>query len=296
MKKFLKLRKFNKTAYLFIIPGLLMVVFFKLVPVAYASILSFTDARLLTMLKRFNFIGFENYKEFILSSGFISSLGATFIYVVGGVFFSYCSGLFIASIMNQKFKLNALIRGILILPWAVPNVVVVLIFKWMYNPKYGIITWLLNIFGLVPRDFSILTNSNLAMLAVILMVLWKGYPISAVMLLAGLKSIPDELYEAASIDGANPVQQFFHITMPGLKYVSSVLILMLTIWSIGSFVFIWLTTGGGPGDKTSVLAIHAYKNAFIFGDIGRGAAIGVVSLIISLSITIIYLKLEANRM
>lgn len=284
----MRFNKTQKTPYFFLTPAFLIIGLFLLVPIFYAIVLSFTDVSLLKILKDFNFIGFQNYIKFFTSNDFRDSIKATLIFVLGSVTFSFVVGLLVALLLNQKVKFGFIFRGLLILPWAVPQVVVVLIIKWLFTVQYGLVNYVGSILGIIPKDFSFFTNTNSAMFVILISVIWRAYPLSAIMLLAGLKSIPEELYESASIDGANPFQKFFHITLPGLKYIAFSLLLLLIVWGIGNFVFVWLFTKGGPFNSTAVLAIFSYKNAFVFGDVGYGASIGVIALVFSLIVSIFY--------
>jgi len=287
---------FNKEPYLFIAPALLIIFIFMLVPIFLTVFLSVTDANILTVRNLdFDFIGFSNYLQFLRSGIFENVVTSTIIFVFGSVILTYVFGMYVAILLNQAIRLKPIFRGILILPWAVPQVVLVLIWKWMVNPQYGVLKYFLVGPGLVSEDFTFLGNPNFAMLTILIVSLWRSYPLASVILLAGLKTIPEELYEAASIDGANPFQKFIFITLPGLRYVSSVLVLLLTIWSVGNFVIIWLMTGGGPADRTAVLAIYSYINAFKFTKLGYGAAIGMIALLFSLAISIIYYRLFMQR-
>ena len=287
---------FNKEPYLFIAPALLIIFIFMLVPIFLTVFLSVTDANILTVRNLdFDFIGFSNYLQFLRSGIFENVVTSTIIFVFGSVILTYVFGMYVAILLNQAIRLKPIFRGILILPWAVPQVVLVLIWKWMVNPQYGVLKYFLVGPGLVSEDFTFLGNPNFAMLTLLIVSLWRSYPLASVILLAGLKTIPEELYEAASIDGANPFQKFIFITLPGLRYVSSVLVLLLTIWSVGNFVIIWLMTGGGPADRTAVLAIYSYINAFKFTKLGYGAAIGMIALLFSLAISIIYYRLFMQR-
>ena len=287
---------FNKEPYLFIAPALLVIFIFMLVPIFLTVFLSVTDANILTVRNLdFDFIGFSNYLQFLRSGIFENVVTSTIIFVFGSVILTYVFGMYVAILLNQAIRLKPIFRGILILPWAVPQVVLVLIWKWMVNPQYGVLKYFLVGPGLVSEDFTFLGNPNFAMLTILIVSLWRSYPLASVILLAGLKTIPEELYEAASIDGANPFQKFIFITLPGLRYVSSVLVLLLTIWSVGNFVIIWLMTGGGPADRTAVLAIYSYINAFKFTKLGYGAAIGMIALLFSLAISIIYYRLFMLR-
>lgn len=284
--------KKTKEPYFYIAPSLIIIIIFMIVPIFLTAFFSFTNANMLTF-RKFNFdvVGFSNYLRFFQSSNIKDVMISTFIYLLGCVVFVYIGGLFVALLLNQNLKLKPLFRGILIIPWAIPQVVLALLWKWMLNSQYGVLKYFLLSIGIVSKDFTFLGSSIWAMVSLLIVSLWRQYPIAAVMLLAGLKSIPADLYEAASIDGANYFQKLFYITLPGLKYVSSVLILLLSVWSIGNFVVIWLITAGGPADTTAVVSIFSYLNAFKFGKLGYGAAIGVIGLIISLLITVFYYKL-----
>ena len=186
--------------------------------------------------------------------------------------------------------MKPLFRAILILPWAIPQVVLVLIWKWMLNPQYGCINYLFSSLHLIPMNFSWFSDPKFAIIAIMLVTIWKQYPLSCLILFAGMKTISGELYETASIDGASAFQRFFYITLPGLKYVNSVLVLLLTIWSFTNFVIIWLLTMGGPSDQTATLSIFTYLNAFKFSKLGYGASIGVVCLIVSLIFSFFYYR------
>lgn len=279
----------TKAPYLLVLPAMIVIILVLILPIFYAIYLSCTDATLLK-LSSAQWIGIENYITFFTSGSVGKVFSATFIYVVVGVFLVYFIGLGAALLLNIPLKGKSVFRGILILPWAIPQVVLVLIWKWMLNPQYGVINYFLQQLGLVGENFSWFTDPNFAMLAIMLVTLWKEYPLSCLILFAGLKTISPDLYEAAAIDGAGRFKRFIHITMPGLKYVTSVLVLLLTIWSFTNFVIIWLLTMGGPSDQTATLSIYTYLNAFKFSQLGEGAAIGTVCLLVSMIFSILYYK------
>jgi len=165
----------------------------------------------------------------------------------------------------------------------------------MLNPKYGIINDMLMSLGIIPSNYSWFTETASAIFVLMLVTIWKQYPLANLILLAGLKAIPTENYEAASIDGANAWQRFRYVTMPGLKYVNSVLILLLSIWSFTNFTIIWILTKGGPVDSTATLSIYTYLNAFRFQRMGFGAAVGVVSLLFTLIFAIAYYQVIMKK-
>jgi ABC-type sugar transport system permease subunit len=144
--------------------------------------------------------------------------------------------------------------------------------------------------GITADPISWFTDVRFALAAIMLVTIWKQYPLSCLILFAGMKTIPADIYEAASIDGAGKWKRFVHITMPSLRYVTSVLVLLLVIWSFTNFVIIWMLTGGGPADRTATLSIYTYLNAFKFNKLGYGAAVGVVCLLVSLLFSIVYYR------
>lgn len=283
--------KFGSPAapYLMLTPAMVVILIVLILPIFYAIYLSGTDATLLT-IRSSNWVGVKNYVTFFTSASLGKVLSATFVYVVLGVTLTYFIGLGAALLLNQQLRGSALFRVILILPWVIPQVVLVLIFKWMLNPQYGVINWILTTLSITPDPISWFADARFALTAVMLVTIWKQYPLSCLILLAGMKTISPDLYEAAEIDGASKWQRFLHITMPGLKYVSSVLILLLVIWSFTNFVIIWMLTMGGPADRTATLSIFTYLNAFKFNKLGYGAAIGVICMLVSLIFSIIYYR------
>ncbi len=272
---------------LYFLPALAVMFFVLVVPIFYSIGLSLTDANLLNVSKA-KFVGIKNYIGFFLGIDFAKVAIATTSYVIGGVVLTYLVGLIIALCINNIDKFRAVFRGIIILPWVVPQVVLVIIWQWMLNPQFGIINYFLHTLSIVPRNFSWLTQGYLAMAVILIATLWKQYPLSFLILFAGLKTIPQDLYEAASIDGANYLQKFFHITIPGLRHVTAGLVLLLTIWSFGNFVIVWLVAHGGPANRTATLTIWTFLNAFRFNKLGQGCAIGVLCLLASLMVSLLY--------
>lgn len=281
--------------YVFILPSLIVITVFLLVPIFRASVLSVTNSKLLVPGKA-NFVGLANYRAFFLNSSFSNVIIATLAYVTGGVGLTYILGLFTAAVVNVPFKAKGLVRTLLILPWVVPDVVLVIIWKWMLTSRYGVVNFFLYGIGLVGIDFSWLSSPTFAIFAILFATVWKQYPLGLLILLAGMQSIPSEQYEAANVDGASFFQRFFYITLPGLRYVTTVLILLLVIWHFGNFVIIWLMTRGGPADRTATFTVFTYLTAFKFHKLGMGAAIGIIILFVSLIFTAIYYALFVRKL
>lgn len=290
-----KRKYFNKTPYLYLVPTLIVIIPIMIIPIIITFLISFTDSRLMTIGTSANFVGLQNYLTFFRSGHYIQTLGSTFIYVIAGVSLTFIYGLGAALLLNTKFKGRPFFRTILILPWVVPQVVLAIIWKFMVNPQNGVINYFLYSLGIIPQNFSWFGTGVNAMVILTIVTLWKQYPLSLLILFAGLKTISEDLYEAASIDGANYFQKFINITLPGLRKVTNVLLLLLTIWSFGNFTIIWLISKGGPNNQTAVLTVWSYLNAFKFDKLGYGAAIGIIILIISLIFAILYFKIFLNN-
>lgn len=276
--------------YLLIVPTLIVIAVFWFVPIVKAFLLTLTNAQLLA-IDRAKFVGLSNYVKFFTDGDVWTVTRATLEYVVFGVFGAYGIGLFTAIIVNRDFWGRGVARTILILPWMVPQVVLVVIWRWMLDPKYGVVDFVLRTIGLVPPNFSWLGNPSLAMLTVLTATIWKEYPLAMLILLAGLKSIPNELYDAASVDGATASQVLVRITLPMLRYVSRILILLLIVWHFGNFVIIWLMTQGGPANTTATLTVFTYLSAFRFGDLGYGATIGMIIMVVTFLISVSYYRI-----
>jgi ABC-type sugar transport system permease subunit len=205
-------------------------------------------------------------------------------------------GLFFALMIQHCGKMSFLFRTLTILPIAIPEVVLVLVWRLMLHPQYGVLNYMLYRIGLLPADFSWFSSGRNAVAALLMISVWKVYPLAFLMLFAGLKGIPGTLYEAAAIDGAGPVRRFWTITMPGLKYVTSSLLLLIAIWQIRSFTIIWLSTKGGPADATATLPIFSYLNAFNFNKLGYGSAIGFLVVLICLAVAFIYYQFVIRKL
>lgn len=291
-------RKFRDgiTPYLFIGPAYLCMIVLLLLPVFLSIYLSFTDAKILTMFQS-NWVGLKNYKTFFNSSALKKVTKSTIALVFLVPVLSYAVGMYFSLMMQRCKHWSPLLRGLIVLPIAVSDVALVLVIRNMINADYGIVNNLLIKIGLTQfKDFSWTTNMPAALIAVILFCTWKNYPICFLMIFAGMKAIPLELYDAASVDGANNVQKFFHVTMPGLRYVTASLFLLEIVWQINQFTIIWLLTEGGPADATSVLSIFAYRNAFMYDKLGYGAAIGFFTMVLALIISAIYYKFVIKEM
>lgn len=270
---------------------------FSIYPLFMGIGISFTDFDILRPLARRSFVGFGNYVRALtqIDDGFYASLLFTSIYSLSVCILSYLLGLGLALALNKDFRFRAVFRGLFLLPWVIPPTVYATNWRWILNDRFGIVNqFLLNI-GLTKEPILFLAESSAARLTVILGGTWRGYPFMMLVILAGLQSIPDEIYEAARIDGANRFQSFVRITFPLLLNVSIMSTILQFIWTFNNFENIYLLTSGGPINSTTVLSILIYNTAFFRGRFGYAAAIAVVDLILLSAVSVLYLRLQRQR-
>ena len=230
-----------------------------------------------------------NYKSLLKDPFFNTTFWNTAVFVFLSVAAHMVLGLAVAMVLNSALPAKPMFRVIALLPWVVPDVVAGIIWKWMFDPIYGALNDLLIKVGLLDNPIEWLSHPKLAMLSVILVNLWRGFPFVMLILLAGLQSIPRHLYEAAAIDGAPKFQQFIHITLPGLKKMIVVALALDIVWEVRRFGLIQAMTQGGPGVLTEVLSTYTYKQYFQFFRFEYASAISVVMTIVLLVVSLPYI-------
>lgn len=283
--------KKNGIAYLFIAPLALTVALVLLYPIFKAALMSFQYWKVAKPVAGGHpFVGFDNYATALQSGYFLKSLGITFVYIIVTVLLRFILGLGTAVLLNVPFKGRGLVRALVIIPWAVPEVVTCLVFILMYDYQFGVINDILLKMNLLTNPIAFLGESSTALGAAMFVNVWKGFPFASIMLLAGLQSISKDLYEAASIDGASKWRQFRSVTFPMLKPVSVIVFLLLIIWTIKDFGIVYVLTGGGPSRVTEILTIFIYRAGFKSFDFGLAAAAGMILLLISVVFTVLYMK------
>lgn len=231
-----------------------------------------------------------NYRDMFENPAFWRSLRVTVYYVFFGVVGSFGLGLFTAVLLNQPFRGRALARVLMVLPWPIPGVVAATIFMWMFNASFGVINYLLRALGIVGQPVQWFTQATPALIAVTSATIWKGYPFFTISFLAGMQSVPKELYEAARVDGASALQQFLFITMPALRPVIGISLVIATLWQFRVFDIIFVMTGGGPSGATETLAIQIYREAFQYFQMSYAAAVGMITLLLCVIATFFYLR------
>lgn len=278
-------------AFALLAPAIVVVLLVIVYPLVVAAQMSFFDVQVFRRDRGFTGSpGWFNYRDMIDTPNFWRSLRVTLAYVFWGTVGSFGIGLFTAVLLNQPFRGRFLARVLVMMPWPVPGVVAATIFMWMFNSSFGVINYLLLRVGLVDAPVAWFTQAGPAFFAVTLATIWKGYPFFTVTLLAGMQSIPKELFEAARVDGASPLQQFRHITIAALRPVIGIALVISTLWLFRVFDIIFVMTGGGPSGATETLAIQIYREAFQYFQMSYAAAVGMVTLLLSVLATFIYLR------
>lgn len=262
-----------KIAFLFVAPIVILMVSLIFWPFINAILLSLT----VRQNRREVFVGLANYTRLLTDDQFLGALANTIRFTVGSVVLKLIVGLVIASLLNSKMPLRNVLSGVMLLPWIVPEVVTALTWRGIFDPIFGGLNPILQGLGLTDRNIGWLSEPGLALPSVIAVNIWKGIPFFTMLLLAGMKSIDKELYEAAEVDGANAVERFFYITLPGLRYVLAVTLLLSTISTFNSFGIVYLMTGGGPGGDTRLYSILAYERALLQNRFGPGAAVSLAT-------------------
>ena len=226
------------------------------------------------------FTGLRNYHLLAQEQDFWNSLEMSAYFTVGAVVSELVLGMIVALVVNRQFRGRGLMRAAMLVPWAIPVVLTARLFQFMYNSDYGPIAAVLRGLHLVGPGFDILSSDTWAMPAVIFADVWKNTPFVALLLLAGLQSIPSELYESARVDGANAGQRFAHITLPLLRGSIVIAVLFRTVGAFQTFDLPYVLTSGGPGTDTEVLSLHAYRTLFSYINFGLGSAMSVVLAVI----------------
>lgn len=268
----------------------LAIVFFPMVQTAWMSLHEYVLFR----PKNFAWVGLQNYINVFQDEVFWISLRHTVLWIAITVPAQALLGLATALLLNQQFPWRPIARALIIIPWALPSVVIALMWAWIYDSNYGILNDLLLRIGILETSIPWLANPDTALYAIILTLTWQGFPFFAVMILAGLQSIPRSYYEAASLDGASPLRQFWHITLPGISGVLFTAILLRTIWVANSMDVIFVMTGGGPGYSTYTLPLYAFLEARTNLNFGYGSALAMTFTLLLLGIVILYLKRSAK--
>lgn len=279
----------------FILPSLLAVLVFVLLPILESFRLSFYRMILTLPWLGQKFVGFENYRDLLSDPIAWKSCAVTLVFVGITAPLEILLGLAFALVLNEPVKARGALRAAALIPWAIPTVVASQMWRFIFNDRYGLFNFLL--FGARTELYlAPLADPELALAAIMVADVWKSTPFAALIILAGLQAIPDELYEAASLDGASAWQRFRYVTWPLIRPALLLALLFRTIEALRVFDLVFVMTQGGPADATNVLQFYGYKKTFAEGMVGYGATLSVAVFLVALVLSLAYLRLWAARL
>ena len=279
--------------YLLLLPCFLVVIILYGYPMVLTFINSFNKVNLLTGSS--DFIGLANYKSIFNDPQFYKSLSVTVKYTVITVFLKIFLGFLLAYLLSSNIFAKKQFRFLVLIPWAIPQVAVSTLWKWILDGRYGYINYFFMKLGITKSPILFLSDPNIALYCAAFVDAWLGISFVSMMFLAALEQIPTSLYEASEIDGANKTRQFFDITLPGIRQTFVTILILVTIWTFNSFNVIYVLTQGGPMRSTETLIIKIYQEAFSRFNIGASSALTMIVVVILSLMTFIYSRSMLNE-
>ncbi len=280
------------------LPTIVMTFAFILIPVIDSILKSFLNYKVKNIIsgQPGEWNNFANYIKLFQNNKLLPSIVITFTFVVFVVALQFIFGMTMALILNSNIKCARFLRSIMMTPWVVPTIISALIWMWIFQPQYGLMKYIISFFtaGQIS-DLAMLNNPNLALLGISIAALWKQIPLTTLLLLAGLQNVPDDMLEAATVDGANNATKFFRIIIPYMKSVIKVAMSMAIIENFKQFPLVWTMTGGGPNNSTTTLAILSYREAFVSNNLGSGAAVTTVWMLLMIVVILIYNRIMRSE-
>ena len=273
--------------YLFLAPALIVttaIVFWPVVQTAWMSLFDYSLLR----PRASAFVGLGNFRRAMADEVFWISLWQSVVWITACVAGQLLLGLVAGILLNRSFWWRGVARALVIIPWALPSVIIALMWSWMYDFNLGLINDLGLRLGLLDQPIAWLAQPRTAFWGIVLVLIWQGFPFFAIVVLAGLQSIPKDLYEAAEMDGATDWQSFLHITIPSLMPVLATALLLRTIWVANSLDVILVMTGGGPGYATHTLPLYAFLRAYSGLEFGYGSALALVLTFLLMGVVALY--------
>lgn len=274
--------------YLFLAPSFAILLAFLIFPLSWNIYIALHDVSLTTLLKDWEYVGPENFVTLFNDPNFYTSLKVTLMFVGGSVALQFGVGMLMAIVLNQQIRGSAVYRAILIIPWTISAVIAAFSFKFILDDNFGIMNYILNQMGI--ESVGWLSDPNIVVWSLVIANMWYGTPFTLLFLTAGLLSINPSLYEAARIDGASKMRSLFHITLPLLKPFMIINLILITMWSVNLFDIQLIMTGGGPLFSSTTASLYMYRQAFEFGLLSKGAAAGIILILINLTVAIVYVK------
>ncbi len=275
--------------YLFLFPTMLLLVLMFGYPLINSFVMAFQNYKL-TAPNDISFNGLDNFKKLFTETDIWLIIKNSFLYVIFSVGGQFLLGLTLAMALNKRFPFRGLYQAIIFLPWSFSAFVIGLMHRWSFNGEYGVVNDLLLKFSIISEKIAWLGTPGFSLAVVIMAMIWMGIPFFAIMNLAALQSIPNEMYEAAAIDGCGVLRKFFQITFPYIKPTVIVTILLRTIWIFNSFDLIVVITNGGPANYSQTLPSYMYTKAFSSYDFGLASSLGVVLMVVLVFYVTVFLK------
>ncbi len=275
--------------YILIIPALLCIAVVALYPVFQTFRLSLYDMKL-QFISDTNFVGMANYINLFQDYRFLLAAWNTLRFTVISVSLELILGIIMALLMNKKFKGIGVVRAAVLVPWAIPTIVSALMWKFIFHDQFGVLNDILSRLGIIGSYQAWLGTPLAAMGAAICVDVWKTSPFMGLLILAGLQNIPDTIYEAAKVDGANNIKCFFRIILPMLKPTIMVALIFRTLDAFRVFDLLFVLTGGGPGNSTETFVVYAYKTLFRNLDFGLGSAMAVIIFLCLFTLAMLYIR------
>jgi multiple sugar transport system permease protein len=283
------LRRKNITfALLIILPAFVIAATIMYFPIFNAMIMSFK--KVYFGASKFKWVGFKNFKLVIQDGSFLKSFWWTFIYGVSSTALLLFVGMYFALLLNRKMPGRNLIRGLLLMPWAIPVFVNAFLWLWLLNVQFGLVNYILMLLRIIKEPLHWTGGKHISRLSVLIAYIWRVFPFNMIVYLAAFQTIDPVYYEASQIDGATKIKQFIHVTVPQIRNIITFTALLNFIWAFQEFTTIWIMTRGGPADATNTLMTQVYTQSFINRHFGEAAATGVLWVIFLIGFTIIYLR------
>lgn len=274
-----------------LLPAVITTILFIVVPILdsfYRSLLDFKIKNIITGTAG-TWNSFQNYSRILQSGKLGQAVAVNLIFVAAVVILQFILGMSLALILNQKIKGSRFFRSVMMIPWVVPTVISGLVWMWLYQPQYGLLKYLVSfVSGGRITEFAILNDPKTAIIGIIVAALWKQVPLGALLLLAGLSNVPADMQEAAAIDGANYWQNLTKVVIPSMLPVIKVMLTMSIIENFKQFPLVWTMTGGGPNGATTTLGVLSYREAFVSNNLGSGAAITTLWMILMIVVVFLF--------
>lgn len=276
----------------FVLPATVWLAVVLLFPLLYALYLAFTKE---TRGFVYVFAGLDNFAKVLRDPAFWRAFRNTVIFCATTVVSTFVIGLGLALLLNRNLKGTLIFRLLLFIPWMVAPVIAGVDWRWMFNANYGFVNHLGLKLGLLSDRIAWLGNPRYALPAVLVANIWRNYPMTSIVLLAGLKAVPKDQYEAATIDGAGPLAQFFHITLPNLRQVILIATTLQLIWSFKAFDIVAVMTNGGPAGRTELLSTLVHRTGFMYFDFPGASAIAVLMVLVVFVLSAVYMRLLTTK-